>query len=145
MFKEYIEREDLTHFSTLLKASGQVTITTLNKQRAGYATLLATLKESFVSRFRDLQMKWPQITFLVDSFNFEIDCLKAHLVADEAASELEMIDLCEEEKLKPAFREGTTEFWKRVPMENISKSNGLHLRYFQCLGQHTSANLCFLL
>ena len=30
LFKEHIERGDLTHFSTLLKASGQVTITTLN-------------------------------------------------------------------------------------------------------------------
>ena len=34
LFKEHIERGDLTHFPTLLKASGQVTITTLNKQRA---------------------------------------------------------------------------------------------------------------
>ena len=51
LFKEHIKREDLTHFSTLLKASGQVTITTLNKQRTRYATLLETLKESFVSRF----------------------------------------------------------------------------------------------
>ena len=59
LFKEHIERGDLTHFSTLLKASRQVTITTLNKQRARYATLLKTLKESFVSRFRDLQMKRP--------------------------------------------------------------------------------------
>ena len=59
LFKEHIERRDLTHFPTLLKASGQVTITTLNKQRAGYAALLETLKESFVSRLRDLQMKRP--------------------------------------------------------------------------------------
>ena len=103
LFKEHIERGDLTHFPTLLKASGQVTITTLNKQRARYATLLETLKESFVSRFRDLQMKRPQITFLVDPFNFETDCLKAVLVSGEASSELEMIDLCED-KLKPALR-----------------------------------------
>ena len=145
MFKEHIEREDLTHFPTLLKASGQVTIITLNKQRARYATLLETLKESFVSRFCDLQMKRLQITFLVDPFNFETDCLKAHLVSDEATPKLEMIDCREEDKLKPALREGTTEFWRRVPMDNTSKSNELHLRYFQCLGQHTSASLCFLL
>ena len=43
--------------------------------------------------------------------------MKAPLVSDEAASELEMNDLCEEDKLKPALREGTTEFWKSVPME----------------------------
>ena len=90
------------HFPILLKASGQVTITILNKQRAIYATLFETLKESFVSQFRDLQMKRPQITLLVDPFNFETDCLKTSLVSDEAASELEMIDLCEEAKLKPA-------------------------------------------
>ena len=92
----------MTHFPILLKASGQVTITTLNKQRARYATLFETLKESFVLQFRDLRMKRPQITFLVDPFNFETDCLKTSLVSDEAASELEMIDLCEEGKLKPA-------------------------------------------
>ena len=116
-FKEHIERGVLTHFPTLLKASEQVTITTLNKQRTRDATLLETLKENFVSRFRDLQMKRPQITFLVDPFDFETDCLKAPLVLDEAASELEMIDLCDEDILKPALREGTTEFWKSVPME----------------------------
>ena len=43
LFKEDIEREDLTHFPTVLKTSGQVTNTTLNKQRAKYATLLETL------------------------------------------------------------------------------------------------------
>ena len=103
LFKEHIEKEDLTHFPTLLKTSGQVIIITLNKQRARYATLLETLKESFVLRCGDLQMKRTQITFLVDPFNFETDCLKAPLVSDEAAPELEMIDLCEEDKLKPAL------------------------------------------
>ena len=92
----------MTHFPLLLKASGQVTIATLNKQRAIYATLFETLKESFVPKFRDKQMKRPQITFLVDPSNFETDCLKTPLVSDEAASELEMINLCEEGKLKPA-------------------------------------------
>ena len=125
LFKEHIERGDLTHFPILPKASGQVTITALNRQRARYATLLENLKESLVSRFRDLQMKKPQITFLVDPFNFETDCLKAPLVLDEAASELEIIDFCEEDKLKPALRKWTTEFWKSVPMEkypNIKRS-----------------------
>ena len=63
-----------------------------------------------MSRFRDLQMKRPHITFLVDPFKFDTDCLKAPIVSDEAASELEMIDLYEEDKLKPALRKGTTEF-----------------------------------
>ena len=79
-------------------------------------------------------MKRPQITFLFDPFNFETDCFKTPPVSYEAASELEMIDLCEEDKLKPALRKGTIEFWKSVPMENTSISNGLHLRYSKCLG-----------
>ena len=61
-------------------------------------------------------MKRLQITFLVNPFNLERDCLEAPLVSDEAVSKLEMIDLCED-KLKHALREGTTEFWKKVPME----------------------------
>ncbi|XP_077574428.1 general transcription factor II-I repeat domain-containing protein 2A-like [Stigmatopora nigra] len=85
----------------------QATSAALNKQRARYATLVENLHESFVARFRDLQLKRPQITFLVDPFNAETDCLKALLVTDEAAAELEMIDLCEEDQLKPALREGT--------------------------------------
>ena len=76
----------------------------MNKQRARYATLPETLKESFGLRFGDLQLKGPHITLLVDSFIFETGCLKVLLVSDEGASELEMIDLCEEDKLKPALR-----------------------------------------
>ena len=82
LFKKHIEKGRFAAFPTSLKASEQVTITTLNKQRAGYATLLETLKESFVSQFGYIQMKRPQITFLVDPFNFETHCLKAPLVSD---------------------------------------------------------------
>ena len=117
LFKAHIQKGDLTHFSTLLKASGQVTSAALNKQRVRYATLLETLQESFVSLFRDLQLKRKQITFLVDPFNSKTDCLKAPLVSDEAAAELEIIDLCDEDQLKSALREGTIEFWKSVPMK----------------------------
>ena len=70
-----------------------------------------------MSRFGALQIKGLKNTFLVDPFNFETNCWKAPLVSDEAASELEMIDLCEEDELKPASREGTTEFWKSVPIK----------------------------
>ena len=68
-------------------------------------------------RFRDLQLKRPQITFLVDPFNSKTDCLKAPPVSDEAAAELEMINLREEDQLKPALREETIEYWKSVPMK----------------------------
>ena len=60
------------------------------------------VSQFFVSQFRDLHTKRPQITFLDDPFNFETDCLKTPLVSDQAASDLEMIDLCEEGQLKPA-------------------------------------------
>ena len=123
LFKAHIQRGDLTHFPTLLKASGQVTIAILNKQKAIYATLLETLKESFVSRFHDLLLNRPLITFLVDPFNSKTDCLKASLVSNEAATELEMIDLCEEDKLKPALREGTIALWKSVPMEKYPNTS----------------------
>ena len=62
LFKAHIQKGDITHFPTLLKASGQVTSAALNNQRVRYATLLETLQESFVPRFRDLQLKRPQIT-----------------------------------------------------------------------------------
>ena len=104
------------HFPTLLKASVQVTIAILNKQKSIYATLLE--KESFVSRFFDLQLKRPLITFLVDdSFNSKTDCLKAPLVSDEGSTELEIINLCEQDKLKPALIEGTISLWKSAPIE----------------------------
>ena len=57
LFKAHIQKGDLTHFPTLLKASGQVTSSSLNKQRVRYATLLETLQESFAPRFRDPQLK----------------------------------------------------------------------------------------
>lgn len=37
LFKTHIQKGDLTHFPTLLKASGQVTGAALNKQTARYA------------------------------------------------------------------------------------------------------------
>ena len=134
LFKAHIQRGDLTHFPTLLKASGKVTIAILNKQKAIYATLLETLKESFVSQFRDLQLKRPLITFFVDPFNSKTDCLKAPLVSDEAATELEMIDLCEEDKLKPALREGTIALWKSVPMENCPNVKRAALKILSMFG-----------
>ncbi|XP_077305914.1 general transcription factor II-I repeat domain-containing protein 2A-like [Lithobates pipiens] len=134
LFKVHIQKGDLTHFPILLKASGQVTSAVLNKQRARYATLVEKLHESFVARFRDLQLKRPQITFLVDPFNAETDCLKAPLVIDEGAAEMEMIDLREEDKLKPALKEGTIEFWKLVPMEKYPNVKRAALKILSMFG-----------
>ncbi|KAF4086396.1 hypothetical protein AMELA_G00105760 [Ameiurus melas] len=134
LFKAHIQKGYLTHFPTLLKASGQVTSAALNKQVARYATLVENLHESFVTQFRDLQLKRPQITFLVDPFNAETDCLKAPLVTDEAAAELEMIDHCEEDQLKPALREGTIEFWKSVPMEKYPNIKRAALKKLSMFG-----------
>ena len=75
-----------------------------------------------------------RLQFLIDLFNFETDCLKAPLVPDEATSELEMIDLCEEDKLKPALREGTTEFWKSVPMKNYLSIKRAALKLLSMFG-----------
>ncbi|KAM7388966.1 hypothetical protein PAMP_022967 [Pampus punctatissimus] len=54
-------------------ASGQITSAPLNKKRDRYATLVENLHESFVTRFRYVQLKRPHITFLVDPFNAETD------------------------------------------------------------------------
>ena len=134
LFKAHIQKGDLKHFPTLLKASGQVTTGALNKQRVRYATLLETLQESFVPRFRDLQLKRPQITFLVGPFNSKTDCLKAPLVSDEVAAELEMIDLCEEDQLKPALREATIESWKSVPMKKYPNVKRAALKILSMFG-----------
>ena len=134
LFKAHIQKGDLTHYPTLLKASGQVTSAALNKQRVRYATLLETLRESFVPRFRDLQLKRPQITFLVDPFNSKTDRLKALLISDGAAAELEMIDFCEEDQLKPALREGTVEFWISVPMKKYPNVKRAALKILAMFG-----------
>lgn len=133
LFKAHIQKGDLTHFPTLLKASEQVTVAAL-KKRDRYATLVENLHESFVTRFCDLQLKRPQITFLVDPFNAETNCLKTPLVTDEAAAELEMIDLCEEDQLKAVFREGTIEFWKSVPMEKYPNVKRAALKILSMFG-----------
>lgn len=134
LFEAHIQKGDLTHFHTLLKASEQVTSAALKKKRDRYATLVANLHESFLTRFCDLQLKRPQITFLVDPFNAETDCLKAPLVTDEAAAELEMIDLCEEDQLKAVLREGTVEFWKSVPIEKYPNIKRAALKILSMFG-----------
>ena len=135
LFETQIQRGDLTHFPALLKANGQDTCcAALKEQKARYATLVENLHEGFVTRFCDLQLKRPKITFLVDPFNAETDCLKAPLVTDEAAAELEMIDLCEEDQLKPALREGTIEFWKSVPLEKYPNVKRAALKIMSMFG-----------
>ncbi|KAK1901298.1 General transcription factor II-I repeat domain containing protein 2A [Dissostichus eleginoides] len=117
LFKTHLQKGELAHFPSLLKASAQATGATRKKQTARYATLVETLQENFATRFHDLHVKRPQITFLVDPFNAETDCLKAPLVKDEAVAELEMIELSEDDRLKPVLREGTIEFWKTANRE----------------------------
>lgn len=89
LFKAHIQKGDLTHFPTLLKASWQVTSETLNSQRDRNATLVEDLEGNFVYWFCNLQLKRPQIMFLVDPFNAEMDRLKAPVVTDEAAAKLD--------------------------------------------------------
>ncbi|KAF0038767.1 hypothetical protein F2P81_009251 [Scophthalmus maximus] len=62
------------------------------------------------------------------------NCLTAPLVTDEAAAELEMMDLREEDQLKPALREGTTEFWKSVPVEKYPNVKRAALKILSMFG-----------
>ena len=68
--------------------------------------MVENLEQSFEDRFRNLKQKRPQITFLINPFTAESDCLKAPLVADEAASQLEMIKRSEDDRLV---------FWEKEP------------------------------
>ncbi|KAL6481065.1 hypothetical protein MHYP_G00091450 [Metynnis hypsauchen] len=81
------------------------------------AAFLERLQQSFEDRSHDLQLKRPQITFLVNPFAADSDCLKATLVTDEATSQTEMIELFEDDRLRSVLGEGTLEFWKIVPVE----------------------------
>uniref|UniRef100_H3C8M4 HAT C-terminal dimerisation domain-containing protein n=1 Tax=Tetraodon nigroviridis TaxID=99883 RepID=H3C8M4_TETNG len=119
LFEAHIQKGDFTHFQIMLKA--------MKKKRDRYVTLVENLRESFVTRFCDLQLKRPQITFLVDPFNAGTDCLKAPLVTDEAAAELEMIDLCEEDQLKAVLR-------KVVPMKKYPNLKRAALKILSMFG-----------
>ncbi|XP_067420895.1 general transcription factor II-I repeat domain-containing protein 2-like [Emydura macquarii macquarii] len=90
LFKVQLQREELTHFFSVLHASEQAP-KILKRSTTGYATLIEVLQNGFVERFHDLQLKRPQITFLVNPFSADADCLKAPLVTDEATSQIEMI------------------------------------------------------
>ena len=116
LFQTHLEKRELTHFPSLLKASGRAA-EVLYRSMACYATLVKSLQQSFEDRFCNLREKRPQITFLINPFTVESDCLKALLVTNEAVSQLEMIELCEDDRLKSVLREGTTEFWKTVPTD----------------------------
>lgn len=70
-FKVHIQKGDLMYIPTLLKASGQVSSATLNKNRDRYATVVKNFHESFVTWFHDLQLKNSQIMFLVDPIDTE--------------------------------------------------------------------------
>ena len=81
MFKTQFQRGDLAHFPPKSPVPPWI-----RASRYGYV-LVENLHEIFVTRFCDLQLKRPQITFLVDLFNAEKDSLKAPLVTDEATAE----------------------------------------------------------
>uniref|UniRef100_UPI00358F17D2 general transcription factor II-I repeat domain-containing protein 2-like n=1 Tax=Myxine glutinosa TaxID=7769 RepID=UPI00358F17D2 len=103
---------------------------------ACYATLVENLQQSFEDRFCNLKKQQPQITFLINPFTAESDCLKAPLVADEAASQLEMIELSEDDRLKCILREGTTgtEFWKIVPTDRYPSVKQAALKLMSMFG-----------
>ncbi|KAJ8333451.1 hypothetical protein SKAU_G00118300 [Synaphobranchus kaupii] len=133
LFKIQLQRGELTHFPSVLNASGHAA-DILKRSTTRYATLLENLEDGFVARFHDLQLRRPQIAFLIDPFTAEADCLKAPLVTDEATSQLEMIELSEDDRLKSVLREGTIEFWKNVPMEKYPNVKRAALRLLSMFG-----------
>lgn len=128
LFKTHIQNGDLTHFPTLLKVSGQLVLPWISKE-PDMQHWLKICKKALWSGSVIYNWKGHRLHSLSTHLMLR---RKALLVMDEAAAELEMIDLCEEDQLKPALRVGTIDFWKLVPV--------LHLRYCQCL----SASLYFL-
>lgn len=133
LFKTHLQKRDFIHFPSLLKASEQAA-EVVNGSTARYATLLENLEQSFEDRFSNLRQKRPQITFLINPFTAESDCLKAPLVEDEAASQLEMIELSEDDRLKSVLREGTVEFWKIVPTERYPNVKQAALKLLSMFG-----------
>uniref|UniRef100_A0A3Q3RD36 HAT C-terminal dimerisation domain-containing protein n=1 Tax=Monopterus albus TaxID=43700 RepID=A0A3Q3RD36_MONAL len=133
LFRTHLQKRDFTHFPTLLKASGQAA-EVVKGSTARYATLLEILEKSFEERFSNLRQKRPQITFLINPFTAESDCLKAPLVEDEAASQLEMIELSEDDRLKSVLKEGTVEFWKIVPVERYPNVKRAALKILSMFG-----------
>jgi len=69
----------------LLKST-EADASVLQARTASYATLIENLQQSSEERFCDLKQKGPQITFLINPFTAESDCLKVPFVANEAAS-----------------------------------------------------------
>ncbi|XP_032406666.1 general transcription factor II-I repeat domain-containing protein 2-like [Xiphophorus hellerii] len=114
LFKVHIQNGNLSHFPSLRSAQQKAGI---RMNMGQYVKMLAQLYGSITSRFEDLQQKRPQIALLIDPFNAEADCLKSPLVTDEAASELEMIELREDDRLKSLLKEGPVAFWRVVPTE----------------------------
>ncbi|KAM3863421.1 deleted in lung and esophageal cancer protein 1-like [Diretmus argenteus] len=92
-------------------------------------------------KFSDLE--WiMDLAFLVDML-CHLDRLNLTL-QDEAAAELEMIDLCEEAQLKAALREGTIEFWKSVPMGKYPNVKRAALKILSMFGSTYVSGHSFL-
>ncbi|KAI4888758.1 hypothetical protein NFI96_007104 [Prochilodus magdalenae] len=133
LFKTHLKKGELTHFPSVSNASAQAA-EVLKRRTAHYATLLENLQQSFEDRFHELQVKRPQITFLVNPFAADSDCLKPPLVTDEAASQMEMIELFEDDRLRSVLSEGTLDFWKIVPMEKYPNVKQAALKLLSMFG-----------
>uniref|UniRef100_H3AWY0 HAT C-terminal dimerisation domain-containing protein n=1 Tax=Latimeria chalumnae TaxID=7897 RepID=H3AWY0_LATCH len=133
LFQKQLQKGELTRFPSVSKAS--------SNKRAGealqcsltrYSTLLQELQDSFTERFHDLQLRRPQIRFLVDPFTAEADCLKSPLV-------LEIIELWEDDRLKSVLNQGTLQFWNTVPKDKYPNIRRAALRLISMFG---STYLC---
>lgn len=62
---------------------------------------------------------------------------------DEAASQLEMIELSEDDRLKSVLKEGTMEFWKIVPIERYPSVKQAALKLLSMFGSTYIFELLF--
>ncbi|CAM2095876.1 unnamed protein product [Caretta caretta] len=112
----------------------------LKRSTTRYVSMIKNLKDSFEERFQVLQQKRPQIRFLIDPFNAEADCLKPPLVTDEETSQMEIIEVLEDDRLKSVQKaEGTLTFWKSVPKDKYLNIRGAALKL---ISMFASTYLC---
>uniref|UniRef100_H3AFK5 Uncharacterized protein n=1 Tax=Latimeria chalumnae TaxID=7897 RepID=H3AFK5_LATCH len=92
LFRDQMEKDELTHFPSVTKAQENNDIQ--NSEQCATS------------------LKGLEISFLVDLFSAESERLKPPLVNNELASQLEIIELHEDDGLKLVLKEGILEFWK---------------------------------
>ncbi|CAM4539830.1 unnamed protein product [Lepidochelys kempii] len=114
VFHRQMLEGELTHFPSMSQLPARTkedAAEPLKLSTTRYASVIKDLKDSFEERLQDLQQKRPQIRFLIGPFSAETDYLKPPLVTDEATSQMEIIELLEDDRLESVQKtEGTHTF-----------------------------------